>query len=108
MKEHKHTTWIEERPGGMRARCSCSWHSIIRETEDECRMHISLHLRDVKRAGQGGQPRLSTLRDYYLQMADDPATGAMDSKMWRVLADELTQRIGDSSPPDEEVQPGLF
>lgn len=103
-----HSTWIEERDGLHRARCSCHWTSSIVSGEREAGDAIAIHQRDVERATRKyGVGNLSYARNWYRQQSEREDISVKDRDLWKVLADELDARLNEPSPEDE-AQQGLW
>lgn len=49
------------------------------------------------------EPSLAETRDWYEERANDPRESPGDRRMWQLLADEITNRLGDRKPNDSDA-----
>lgn len=96
-----HTTRIAGSDGAWQGRCSCKMRGPVCdhrwEAEDWCLSH--LRIADRARAHPTRAPTLKEERDWYLKQAARAADEAT-KKMWEMLADGLTHRIGPEPKDD--------
>lgn len=92
--------------------CTCGARSPWTDTSSMARDWFDIvHVFEVEqlRASLGTRtPSLSSQRDYYQKMADDPRHSEGDRRLWHQLADELSLRVNNGVPPQLEELPLLW
>lgn len=95
--------------GAWQGVCSCLTRSprvLIRQQVEDWWYE---HRADVQRARAAlstKTPSLATTRDWYQKQADNIENSPKDRRQWKILADELTARLGDKTAG--EPHPGLW
>lgn len=93
-------------PPRVYSRCRCGHYikpmEFTWQVEDEERRHFQLVER-VKASLTRREPSIKTQRDYYLERANDPEESRENRALWQQLADELTPRVKDKKPGEQET-----
>jgi hypothetical protein len=86
------------------AHCRCGWRSDRLPTQQQVVDEVMDHQKKIEklRASLGGQPTLKSQRDWFQSQADDPHVPAKDRRLWQQLADEITHRLNDTVPADQD------
>jgi len=106
--EHR-ITYIELGPFEHAVRCSCrKWappqvaYRTAQMAEDEGIKHLRMVERARYHLRQARQPSLTAIRDYYVERAGDPETPPEVRGLWQRLADEISHRLNDGVPTEEQ------
>lgn len=99
--------YLEVGPFEHTARCRCGWvPKDPRRTVAVVQDDVAKHLHNVERVRfhftWGRPPTLTAQRDYYLERANNPDEAEHDRHLWKMLADELSYRVNDGPPTEEQ------
>jgi hypothetical protein len=90
--------------GGYVCRCTCGASSGEKVHRQEAEDWVLVHDKEIERIRTHlatKTPRLQDERDYYRSKADDPDETPANRAIWKQLAEELSNRLNDDTPPDE-------